>query len=1233
MRLFTRLCAATFAGGPVLLLSLSAQDKSGVVFKGHTEAIYSAAFTKDGTLAATGSFDKSVRLWDPATGKQLREFAGPSGHQSLVLSVAFSPNGDQVASGGSDNTARVWDVPLSKPVRELAHGAGVTAVAVSPDGKSVAGAAADGSVKVWSADGKPIATLTGHPGGATGVLFSANNAVLATCGIDGTARLWNPADGKPTGVIGAHGSGVTAMAIGPANNQLYTVGADGLLKFWQFPVPAPKALPAHSDAITSLTLSADGNSALTGGADRAVKLSNVANGQLIREFTGATAGITATALWPNNATVAAGTADGKAFLWTADGKPAGTLIAHAGAVTGIAANPNGTGFVTVGADGMLRSWAYPVNPTRTIASPAAILGGSLSPDGKHLVTAGADGVVRTWAYPAGTPEKQFTGHTGAVHSTAITPDNATVVSVGADEKLHQFSAANGMQTAALTGHKGAINSVALAPNGQFAVTGGADGTVRIWGPLTAAAKETAKAAHSGPVRQVLVTPDSGRVLSIGDDKHLRIWDAKTGKEQRAIPVGEGPIGLAMTSDASKVATAGADKVAKVWTIAEGKAITSVSLPGPAQAVAISPNGARLAVAFNQDKANRLRVYDVASGREVQALPDAAGPVRSLAFLADNRTLIAAGEDKAVTVHDVAVTAAFPVQPGGVVGMALHPSAPQAITAGADKTVKLWDLNTGKEVKTLATLPEPITSLTVSRDFAAFAVSAGKAAKAWQLSDGKELVSIAHSADVLSVGFSADRTRLVTGSADHVARVWEVATGRLVQSFAHTGPVRGVAMHPSQPLVVTASADKTAGVHTIGLTRTVAASAKPLRAVTVTANGSHVVTAGDDGLVRAFNAGNGNEERKFEGATGPVHAVAVSKNAQVLAAAGADKMVRLYTFNDAKEIGTIPASAAVRGLAFSADGKLLAGAGEDRTVTVWNVAFQPGQPLPEGFGKPVQQFAHGDAATAVAFAEKGELYTGSADKTVRQWKVAANAPTRTFQHPNLVDAVAWSPDGKLLATACHDGNVRIFDVEKNAATKTIAAHTTPQPAAVYSVTWTADGKQLLSTSYDKSMKLWDATSGSLVREFKPFAEKGNEKGHTDQVFCAAITKDGRLIASGSSDRKIKLWDAASGAVVREFPNPNLKGEPGQSHPGGVYQLRFTPDEKYLVSAGPAPKNRGYVAVWTVADGKLAGSLDVANGPVFGLALTPDGKSLLLGCGPKVRQVAEAEAVLVPLPVKP
>src|SRR5262245_37527743 len=105
---FHRRCVAVVVIGAVFLISLSAQEKPAVptpttTLKGHTEAIYSTAFNKDGTLAATGSFDKSVRLWDPATGKQLREFSGAAGHQGLVLSVAFSPTGDQIASGGADN--------------------------------------------------------------------------------------------------------------------------------------------------------------------------------------------------------------------------------------------------------------------------------------------------------------------------------------------------------------------------------------------------------------------------------------------------------------------------------------------------------------------------------------------------------------------------------------------------------------------------------------------------------------------------------------------------------------------------------------------------------------------------------------------------------------------------------------------------------------------------------------------------------------------------------------------------------------------------------------------------------------------------------------------------------------------------------------------------------------------------------------------------------------------------
>src|SRR5713226_3719931 len=190
------------------------------------------------------------------------------GHTETLYAAAFSPDGKMVATGSFDKTAKIWDVPLSSPLREFAFAAPVAAMALSPDGTKIAGGGSVGSIKVWNtADGKPVQTFTGHAGAVHDLAYSANNQLLASAGADQTLRFWNAGDGKPIASVLAHSGPVSAVAFHPNNTQAYSVGADGTLKFWQLPMAGSRAFPPQPDAVTQIVESANGSQVLSAGAD------------------------------------------------------------------------------------------------------------------------------------------------------------------------------------------------------------------------------------------------------------------------------------------------------------------------------------------------------------------------------------------------------------------------------------------------------------------------------------------------------------------------------------------------------------------------------------------------------------------------------------------------------------------------------------------------------------------------------------------------------------------------------------------------------------------------------------------------------------------------------------------------------------------------------------------------------------------------------------------------------
>jgi WD40 repeat protein len=342
--------------------------------------------------------------------------------------------------------------------------------------------------------------------------------------------------------------------------------------------------------------------------------------------------------------------------------------------------------------------------------------------------------------------------------------------------------------------------------------------------------------------------------------------------------------------------------------------------------------------------------------------------------------------------------------------------------------------------------------------------------------------------------------------------------------------------------------------------------------------------------------------------------------------------------------------------FSPDGRFVLTGSGDKTLKLWNVKYQR-EVHTYGSGPN----GHQQLVLAATFSPNGfRIASAGSDNAARIWfsrssgelphlasvyaslfpiaEIYADIPPKNLAHPNIVDSIAFDPAGRQLATGCHDGAVRIWDVATGKQVREIKAHVTPAAAAVYCVAWTADGKEILSGSFDRSMKLWNASDGKLIREFKGYKEKESEKGHRDGIFSLAISPDGKLVVSGSSDRSIKLWNMADAKVVRELVQPTPVPGGGTTatalypvaHPGWVYSVKFTRDGRHVVSAGNAPRNKGYLAVWRVADGKQVYGQEWAHGPIYSAAVSPDGTLLALACGPADRHSPDANAYIVKMP---
>jgi WD40 repeat protein len=596
------------------------------------------------------------------------------------------------------------------------------------------------------------------------------------------------------------------------------------------------------------------------------------------------------------------------------------------------------------------------------------------------------------------------------------------------------------------------------------------------------------------------------------------------------------------------------------------------------AVSWSPDGRLLATASSDGTA---KVWEATNGRELRTLRSHASVVHSVAWSPDGELLA---------------------------------------TGSGDETVKVWQAASGRELLSVKDFTSPVTCVAWSPDGKMLATRGGDGTAAvWEATKGRRLFTLKKSA-VRSICWSPDGKWLATGGEDGLVNVWEATGGRQMLTLpGHTNKVFSVSWSPDGKQLATASVDGTAKVWEAISGKpllTLLGHASSLWSVSWSPDSKRLATASDDGTAKVWETTGGKQQLTIKGHTRGVLSVSWSPDGNWLATGSEDGTAKIWDVagrrgavatageqgmvtvweeaSNQERAGLLGRMTRFSPVSWSPNGKLLATTGWDGTVKVLDAANGR-----ESF--VLQDSKHSDVS-AIAWSPDGTMLATatSGNGNVRLWEAAGGKPLRTLLHGHdlPVMCVSWSPDGKFLASGGRDGIAKVWDATGGGELHILKGHT----GGITSISWSPDGARLATANDDRTIKVWDAASG---RELFPL------QGHTGGVQSVSWSPDGKWLATGSQDGTTKVWEAASGGE-----EITLKG-----HSSPVFSVSWSPDSKRLAT-GSAD---GMARVWEPHGGRELLSLKGHTGVVNSVSWSPDGKRLATGSGDGTVMVWEAASV--------